>query len=212
MDHPFVEFGKSIASIFVALAPVVAWALKVRRADMKKLELDALKRKAEIKQHVDLSIQGILRTLGEIASQQTKALDPSSYHTLDFRLRTGDELHIPIIPEIWIQILPNCRITLARTEHHATVYFLDVKGFARLPWHSHIGQESIQVLRGTMTDRKTGHIYRFGEVWDIPPGTEHGADLENALLCIAYAPPLPTAAQRPVDLSAIHTVFAAEEA
>jgi quercetin dioxygenase-like cupin family protein len=179
---------------------------------MKKLELDALQRKAEIFAHVDLSISGILRTLGSIAAQQAKALDPSSYHTLDFRLRSGDELHIPIIPEVWIQILPSCRITLARTEHHATVYLLDVQGFARLPWHSHIGQETIQVLRGTMTDRKTGRLYRSGEIWDIPAGSEHGADLENALLCIAYAPPLPTAAQRPVDLSAIHTVFEAEEA
>jgi quercetin dioxygenase-like cupin family protein len=148
-----------------------------------------------------------------IASQMTDLIsnrDPKSYYTLDLNFPTGESLKVPMIPGLPVQVLENILVTVTSHTKRETVATLVCKGFGHIPLHAHLAHtETVLVISGTMTCMQSGRIYREGESWEITEGEFHGAHFADCVLVIRYHPPLLTAAERPVNLTAMGDVFPA---
>ena len=134
--------------------------------------------------------------------------DPRSFYTLDLMFPAGESLRIPMISGVPVQALENITITVSAHCKKETIATLVCKGFGHIPSHAHaLHHESVRVISGTMTCLTTGKIYREGDSWEIEPGTFHAATFHDCVLILRYHPPLHTAHDRPVDLSAMATIF-----
>ena len=134
--------------------------------------------------------------------------DPASYYTLDLSFPGGDSLRIPMICGVPITALENVTVTVTSHNKRETIATLVCKGFGHIPPHAHAAHyETVTVVAGTMTCLSSGRIFREGESWDIPPGEFHSATFADCVLILRYHPPLFTAAERPVDLSKMATIF-----
>ena len=146
-----------------------------------------------------------------IAGQMASAIlgrDPKAYYTLDLLFEGGDSLRVPMIPGCPLTVLENISITVTAHCKKQTIATLVCKGFGHIPSHAHASHhEEVHVISGTMTDMLTGRIYREGETWSIPPNEFHSATFHDCVLILRYHPPLQTAHERPVDLSAMERVF-----
>jgi hypothetical protein len=185
----------AIASIFATVSAAAIWiGTKVSR-----------KRTDEIISATTGAIQKF------IASQMTNAIegrDPKSYYTLDLLFAGGETLRVPMIPGVALTALENIAITVTAHCKSHTIATLVCKGFGHIPSHAHASHhEDIRVISGMMTCLTTGKIYKENDVWTIPPGEFHAATFHDCVLIIRYHPPLLTAHERPVDLTAMDQVF-----
>ena len=146
-----------------------------------------------------------------IASQMGALIhhrDPKSYYTLDLVFPGGESLRVPMIPGVSVTALENIGVTVTSHNARETIATLVCKGFGHVPPHAHAHHhESVTVISGTMTCLDTGRIYREGDTWEIEPNTYHSATFQDCVLILRYHPPLFTAAERPVDLSKMATIF-----
>lgn len=134
--------------------------------------------------------------------------DPKSYYTLDLIFPGGEGLRIPMVPGVSVTALENIGVTVTSHNARETIATLVCKGFGHIPPHAHVSHhESVTVISGSMTCLNTGRIFREGETWEIPPGEFHSATFQDCVLILRYHPPLFTAAERPVDLSKMATIF-----
>ena len=134
--------------------------------------------------------------------------DPKSYYTLDLIFPGGDSLRVPMIPGVSVSALENISITVTSHSKRETIATLVCNGFGHIPPHAHAHHhETVSVVSGTMTCLDSGRIYREGDVWEIEPGNFHSATFADCVLILRYHPPLFTAAERPVDLSKMATIF-----
>jgi len=154
------------------------------------------KGKSDLELTMNRAIQSHL--LGSIAH-----LDPAKYYTLDVHFENGQTIIIPMVPFVELTISENLTIcVLDQTAEETKLQMRTNNGPASLRRHRHeLTCERILVERGTMTDMKTGTIYRKGDMWEIAAGQIHGAWFSDHFLAtVLHKPALPTAAQRPVDL------------
>lgn len=163
------------------------------------------------------------RQTGEIVAATTAAMqafiarqlmqcidgrDPNSFYTLEMAFPGGESMRVPMIPGLPLQVLENIKVTVTSHTKSETIATLVCEGFGNVGMHSHpTHHESIQVVSGTMTCMTTNKIYRQGDIWEVPPGEMHGAFFANCVLVIRYHPPLPTAANAPVNLDAMKVLF-----
>ena len=146
-----------------------------------------------------------------IASQMDGLIshrDPKSYYTLDLLFPGGESLRVPMIPGVSVMALENVGVTVTSHNIRETIATLVCKGFGHIPSHAHAHHhETVRVISGTMTCLETGTVYREGDVWEIAPGEFHSATFHDCVLVLRYHPPLFSAHDRPVDLSAMSKVF-----
>lgn len=146
-----------------------------------------------------------------IASQMDALIanrDPRTYYTLELLFPCGRTLRTAMIPGVCVTSLENIGITITSHNERETIGTLVCKGFGHIKPHAHVHHhESVQVISGTMTCLETGRIFRERETWEIPPGEFHSATFQDCVLILRYHPPLFTAADRPVDLSAMAAIF-----
>ena len=135
-------------------------------------------------------------------------LDPNHYFTLKICFAGGFSLSVPMVPDRAVIIGENMRMTLIDTDANETTLSLVCKGFGYLKEHYHPDAcECILVKKGVMTCTSTGHIYREGDIWRIPPGEMHGATFQDFVGIVTHRPPLPLAIVQPVDLEDMGKVF-----
>lgn len=162
-------------------------------------------------ERVEISDQfcGLLRLQMEDAakragSKRTRVID------IEFLDRTAS-LHVPLIRDEWLTVLPGVEIMGDEYRPDCTTYFLRVAQIAQIRQHRHRGSESVRVISGKMTDLDTGTIYRAGEVWTIPAGQPHSVQFHaplggHGMVLITTRPALPSTTEQPLkldDLSAL---------
>lgn len=120
-------------------------------------------------------------------------------------------LRIPVIRDTWLTVLPGCDIMGDEFAMDRTTYYLRVDNTARIRRHTHVGEESVFVVKGRMVDLVNGKSYRPGEAWVIPPGEVHSVMFEapdegHGMFLISVAPPLPDSSQATILLDGIHSL------
>lgn len=134
--------------------------------------------------------------------------DPKSYYTMDLNFPDGNSIVVPMIPGVPVRVLENVDVTVLHHGVNETILSLVCDGFGHIGPHSHERTcERIEVKRGVVTDLQTGHIYRAGDVWEIPAGESHGATFQDVVALLYHKPPLPTAYERPVNLDAVEKIY-----
>jgi hypothetical protein len=135
-------------------------------------------------------------------------LDPNHYFTLKICFPGGFSMSIPMVPDRAVIIGENLQMRLIDTDANETTLSLVCKGFGHLKEHFHPDAcECIYVKKGVMTCLTTGHIYREGDTWRIPPGETHGATFQDFIGIVTHRPPLPLAILQPVDLDDMIKIF-----
>jgi anti-sigma factor ChrR (cupin superfamily) len=114
-------------------------------------------------------------------------------------------LHVPVIRDEWLTVLPGVEIMGDEYRPDSTTYFLRVAQVAQIRQHRHRGSESVRVISGTMTDLNTGITYRAGEVWTIPAGEPHSVQFHaphggHGTVLITTRPALPSTTEQPLKL------------
>jgi anti-sigma factor ChrR (cupin superfamily) len=114
-------------------------------------------------------------------------------------------LHVPVIRDEWLTVLPGVEIMGDEYRTDSTTYFLRVAQVAQIRQHKHRESESVRVIAGTMKDLETGDVYRAGEVWHIPAGTPHSVQFHapfggHGLVLITARPALPSTTEQPLKL------------
>jgi hypothetical protein len=157
----------------------------------------------------------VLRAIGAAIEHQFANIDKATYVTLDYRM-DGDSpkcLRIPLSMNRVTECLQGMRLQLVDHSRLETVYSVSTLGHhapIRLHWHYHNESETVQVIRGRVTDVQTGRIYMPGEIWAIEGGSRHAADFDGYALC-TVRPPLPWASSHPIDLDDISRVYDSPE-
>lgn len=150
-------------------------------------------------------MQKIIRT--QLEREAGKA-DAADYYTLDIQFQGGHRMAVPMFPGKRMLVSENVEMAVQDHGKEQTELGLWCVGFGAVPAHCHQENcETIHIERGTVTHLETGRIYRAGETWLIEPGTWHSALFADCYCRIIHRPPLPTAAVRPADLSAMEKVF-----
>lgn len=137
-------------------------------------------------------------------SKRTRVID------IEFLDRPAS-LHVPLIRDEWLTVLPGVEIMGDEYRPDATTYFLRVAQIAQIRQHRHRGSESVQVIAGTMTDLTTGTAYHPGDTWTIPAGQPHSVQFHapfgrHGMVLITTRPALPSTTEQPLkldDLSAL---------
>lgn len=146
-----------------------------------------------------------------IAGQLMRSIegrDTASYYTLDMRFPDGQFLHVPMIPGMPLMVLENISISVISHSAESTILSLVCVGYGHISEHCHaIATESIRIERGLMTDQQSGRQYRAGDEWRIEAGEFHAAYFHDCVAIITLRPSLPTAAQEPVNLTAMKSIF-----
>lgn len=161
---------------------------------------------------VDTTRKELLAALAVNIERQFSDLDKSSYVTLDYRM-DGDVgcLRIPLAYNRVTECLQGMRLQLLDQNDKETTYSISTLGYdapVRLHWHYHEETETIQIIRGAVTDVQTGRRYLAGETWAIAPNTRHIADFDNAYAVCLVRPPLPFASLHPISLDGMTQVYA----
>lgn len=120
-------------------------------------------------------------------------------------------LRFPVILDTWLTILPGCDILGDQFSTDFTNYYLRVSNTARIRRHTHVGKESVFVVKGRMTDLIKGIVYTPGETWVIHPGEVHAALFEapedgHGMFLVSVEPPLPDSSQATILLDGIHSL------
>lgn len=139
---------------------------------------------------------------------------PHKTRVIDIKFLTPEALiRLPVIVDKWLTVLPGCEIMGDEYASDYTTYFVRVDNAARLRRHTHEGEESVLVIKGSMKDMSSGKVYLPGETWDIPPGTVHSVLFEapedsasHGLYLVTVRPPLPTSAQVLLQLDGLATL------
>lgn len=146
--------------------------------------------------------------IAEQLSEAAAAADPASFYTLDVNLENGLTMAVPMFPFREMIVSENIRMAVIHHSGESTTLLLRCPGVGHLQRHFHASTcETIEVRSGHVTHIETGRRYGPGETWIIPQGEIHSALFENCCLLIVHKPPLPTAAQVPVNLAAMRAVF-----
>ena len=197
-SHSFADIGSLLGGCATLLASLWAIAIWIAaRVCRKRTEEIIAATTGAIQKFIASQMDGL------IANR-----DPKSYYTLDLLFPGGESLRVPMIPGVPVMALENVGITVTSHNVRETIATLVCKGFGHIPSHAHAHHhETVRVISGTMTCLETGTIYREGDVWEIIPGEFHSATFQDCVLVLRYHPPLFSAHDRPVDLSAMAKVF-----
>lgn len=114
-------------------------------------------------------------------------------------------LHVPVILDEWLTVLPGVQIMGDEYRADSTTYILRVAQIAQIRQHRHRRTETVQVIRGTMTDLNTGKTYKPGDIWTIPAGEPHSVQFlapvgRAGKVMITTQPALPDSAEQPLKL------------
>lgn len=162
-------------------------------------------------QRVALKLEEILNLVGETIERQFANADKTTYVTIDYRM-DGIEtfLRIPLAVDRVTECLPGMRLQLIEQNATETVYSISTLAShqpLRFHWHYHEETETVQVIRGSVTDVKTGRRYTAGETWIIPSGERHIADFDGAYVLATLRPPLPFAIDAPIRVEGLAHVY-----
>ena len=140
--------------------------------------------------------------------EKIDGLDEASYVTHTISFKGGHKLTFPILMGKSMPILENVYMMgLSRTSEE-TIISVTCLGFGVITEHWHEGtSEEIRVQSGVVTDIKSGRMYRAGEVWSVEADEVHAATFQDCVLIVVLRPTLPTAAERPVNLDAMESIF-----
>lgn len=193
-----------------AIATVVVSAITVILSMVRMWQNRSEKKLTQL---VNTTRTELLTALASNMERQFSSLDKSTYVTLDYRM-DGDTkcLRIPLAFDKVTECLQGMRLQLLDHNEVETIYSVSTLGFdapVRLHWHYHEETETVQVIKGSVTDVQTGRKYKAGEVWVIPPGHRHIADFDNAYTICTVRPPLPLAAVHPIQLEGAGDIYAA---
>lgn len=192
----WTEFFVGFAALLTAVGTVLAIVRKWISAAKKDMQID---------------LHTILASHGSRILRQIDGVDPTTYVVLDFDQGNGRKaLALPIMYEHAVEPITGLFLTLEGRFEDRTEYQLSSRMHpvpVMIPFHSHSGNESIVVVKGTVRDVHTGVIYREGETWSIEPGKRHSAELHRALCIATMRPALPNGVQRPVDVTDISSVY-----
>jgi hypothetical protein len=164
---------------------------------------------------LEVTAKKILAASGAQVRRQIEGVDPRTYVTLDYQMDGVEHpLRIPLLFYKVIEPLPGFRLTLLDHDKKRTVYSLVTMGHnapLRLHWHYHDEEESVQVIRGRMTDVATGKVYLPGDTWTLAAGVRHTVDFDNVFCVVTVVPPLAFAYDSPATLDSIERVYDAVE-
>lgn len=134
--------------------------------------------------------------------------DPAKTLTLDVHFPNGYVLLVPLFQGAAL-VAENLVMRVAMQNKEFTALDLKAIGFGHLPPHFHATTcETIEIRTGSMTHLETGNIYRPGQTAVFAPGEMHSATFEPGTWCIVtHRPSLPSAKDRPANLSAMPDVF-----
>lgn len=157
---------------------------------------------------VEATTAGIQAAIKRNLEARCEEEDPGKVLTLDVHFANGYVLLVPIFKGAAL-VAENIVMRVARQERDFTALDLQAIGFGHLPPHFHASTcETIEIRSGTMTHLETGRIYRPGETAVFAAGEMHSATFESGTWCIVtHRPSLPTAKDRPANLSAMPDVF-----
>lgn len=197
--------GAAIATAATATCGVILSVVKfwIARSDLATKAL------------VSATRADLLKAIASNMERQFADLDKATYVTLDYRM-DGDVscLRIPLCYNRVTECLQGMRLQLVEHSKTETVYSVSTLGYhapIRLHWHYHEEMEMVQVIRGTVTDVKTGVRYEAGQTWMISPGERHIADFSDAYVLCTVRPPLPFATEHPMNLGGIVSVYDSPE-
>ena len=194
-----------LAAILAALAAFGGLILSVVRFWISRAE----KRAA----HLSAKLDELLQVVASGMAATFASADARTYVTIDYRMDgTSDFLRIPIGLDRVTECLPGMRLQLLSQTARETTYSISTLGAhqpLRFHWHYHEEAESIQVIRGTVLDVRTGRRYAPGETWTIAAGERHIADFDNAYVIATIRPPLPSGADAPIKLEGMTSVYQA---
>ncbi len=147
----------------------------------------------------------VKQLLADELIRQCDGRDPKSYWTLDVHFEHGPSIAVPMFMFAEALIADQLHIAVIDHTEDETTLALWTQGFATLSPHSHHQScERIIVERGYVTCMETGVRYTAGETWKIEQGVIHSAWFsENFFGYCKHRPALPTAAERPVNLSGL---------
>ncbi len=163
------------------------------------------------RQQMQTDLHNILEKTGDLLLRKFENVPEETYLTLDFRQQDGSrELFIPLHKTIISEPLTGLLLRLIAQKKDVTLYEIDTTNHpipVRIPWHHHDGTESVHVVEGHILDVATGRLYRAGETWEIPPGTNHITEFNQAFCVARMRPALPTAKTRPMKLDGIVSIY-----
>lgn len=164
--------------------------------------------KLRTKQFIDATTAAVQAIIAARMRSMIEDRDPKTYYTMDLSFPDGNKLAVPMIPGVPVRVLENVDVTVIHHGPQETILSLVCDGFGHIGEHCHeMTSERIEIKRGTMTDVKSGRVYRAGDVWEIPAGESHGAVFQDVIALLYHKPPLPTAAERPVNLDAMEKIY-----
>jgi len=154
------------------------------------------------------TMRAVLKGLATSTMRQIKGMNPTEVISFDIRLKSGEQVCVPLIMRHWIQYLPSMAVMMTRHTEKETELLMEISDPAFLPWHSHSEAESVTVIRGRMVDLATGHVYKSGETWEIAAEVLHRAQFDAGTLCqVICRPPLLDSTRRAIDMDTIHHAF-----
>lgn len=194
MEDHLVEVASSlIAILFLGYLKIK----KILKAQEKKIE-----EKLE-------GLNTLIKINTERVKHQIAGLDPSTYFTLDLTFESGMIINYPLIYQHSIEIFPGLSLILLRSNNSETVVMMHCNPsiLIRLPMHSHKSIERIEIVEGSIWDKKNKKRYAKGDVWEIPSNEIHSGDFDGCVAIVRYIPPLSLASKRPVSLEGIQEAY-----
>jgi hypothetical protein len=164
---------------------------------------------------LEVTAKKILAAAGAQVRRQIEGVDPRTFVTLDYQMDGVEQpLRIPLLFDRVITPLPGFRLQLLDHDRKRTIYSLVTLGHnapLRLHWHYHDEEETVQVIKGRMTDVATGKVFLPGDTWTLAAGVRHTVDFDNVVCIVTVIPPLPSAHDAPATLDSIERVYDAVE-
>lgn len=196
---PIGELGTllgGIASTIVAVIATVKWYSSRTKSQVIQA----------VDQVLDLRIAELLKSMmvtraNRAGHDRTRVVD-IAFVAPDISLR------LPVIMDEWLSVLPGCDIMGDQFTDEKTTYWLRADSATRIKRHTHVGSESVTVIRGSMMDYLTGREYGPGETWVIEAGVVHSVLFEapedsHGLFLIEVRPPLKSTAQESLQLDGL---------
>lgn len=207
---PPILAAVNIAELGTLLAGVAALLTAVGGAGVYVIKRALARATKSVETKIDANCKNVEWRIDELVAGHIEGLlvnrDPASYYTLDISFENGVEIIVPMIPLVEITVAKNLHLFVADHNSEETLIQIRSSGFTSLPPHRHVNSiERIEIRRGYVTHLESGHVYRTGEVWEIPMGELHSAVFSDHFLAfITHRPALPTAKRRPVNLDGLH--------
>lgn len=192
-----------MAAAIAAATPVIRWLMRRSDSDLVN-ELDA--------RYFSMVRESLKAASARAGPENTRIIDITFVGVMFGHMKSptyDNPLRIPVIRDTWLTVLPGTDLMGDEFGLDKTTYFLRCDNTTRIRRHLHEGEETVQVIQGTMTNALTGEVFGPGDTWTIAPKEVHSVLFEapddgHGLFLITVRPPLPDSSQQTILLDGMH--------